>query len=226
MRWLKLFLFISLWMNLLSLNSAFARDPRPFLPALDKWMKSLTKKPSQYQIRSIETKVLRNHTLYLVSGDLYWHGNTNHPPSDFAVLFYSVGLYGSVQELYRVSDRNTCGSNTYEAWQVSSLPQFKNPNQWLLDFRFSSFGCGSGDPAVGAKVLNHFYLVVNESPDLNVVYQSQFLINSEYKFLPRNEDFLVVEIGAKEPGQSNILKREIKLKWDLKEERYLAEMKK
>lgn len=204
-----------------------AAPPEPYQRALNQWIKSLREDPDNFEVNSVEKYPLKSNTLFLVRGKRAWKNQPGRDPSDFVMLFQAETPESPWLELFRVSDRNPCGENTFESFNITPLPSRDEHAQWRLDFRFSSYGClpaqGSKpliDRAGEARVINYIYLVVSESDRVSVAFESRFMIDSELKFAPRPQGLLVFLIGAKDARYPPPYKNDFLLVWNPKSKRY------
>lgn len=204
--------------QLFSLNLSAKNEP--YLNALTSWAQRFPTPPIRYEIRTVEKKDLKFHQLYLILGVLYWPEQLKKQPSEFSLLFQANRGEESLTELFRISDHNNCGKNSFEDWTVTPLPEQDQLPHWEIDFRFSSFGCGTDINLGNRKVINHLYLLIAETPKISIAYESRFLINGEMKFLSRPPNLLAIEYGEKDSGEFSSVKKEYPLSWNPRLKKY------
>lgn len=191
---------------------ARAGDQQPYEKALTRWALQLKDEKASFDISSVEKIDLSSNVLFLVRGTRAWKDKPDSKPSDFVYLFQAKSPEEPWYELYRVSDRNRCGPNSFKDFKLSKIQSPDDAAHWQLDFRFVSFGCEGGGVTSNHKVINHFYLLLTEQPHVVVTYQSDFMINQELKFSPRKNQMLVYLLGDK-PNESSKSNREFLLLW-------------
>lgn len=193
----------------------------PYEKALSRWAMELKEENSNFVIQSVEKIQLTSNVLFLVRGTRAWRDNPDSVPSEFIYLFQATSPEDSWYELYRVSDRNRCGANSFKDFKLTPLRTIDAEQQWQLDFRFVSFGCESSGITSDHKVINHFYLLLNEHPRVSVAYQSDFMLNQEIKFSPRKHHLLMMVFGEKPNSTTSGRQKDPILLWRIDQQLYV-----
>jgi hypothetical protein len=81
---------------------------------------------------------------------------------------------------------------------------------WI--FVLSVLGAKAEGVTADHKVVNHFYLLLTEHPQVHVTYQSDFMVNQELKFSLRKEKLLVYLFGDR-PNELSRGNKEFILIW-------------